>query len=138
MVNFSEEFAAGVPFMDASTRRFVSELNKLSDAMKNGEGREYTIFALDYVRDYAKNHLALEKKVMLQYEFYELEGHCKQHEDFLTEIESMVKAYEERGADHSMPLSLQRLMSGWLIKHISRSDRVLGDFLIARSGIRKA
>jgi hemerythrin len=122
--------------MDTATKQFISELNKLSNAMKNGEGREYVIFALDYLRDYAFKHLELEKKVMLQYEFYETDNHCIEHSKLLSEVENLMKSFEEKGADHGMPLSVQRLMSGWLVRHISRPDKVLGDYLVSKIDIR--
>ncbi len=31
-----------------------------------------------------------------------------------------------------MPLDIQRLMSGWLVRHIGKPDKVLGDYLRAR------
>lgn len=138
MVVFSNEFSNGVPFMDAATRTFISELNKLSDSMKSGEGRGYVIFALDYLKDYCETHLALENKVMLQYDFSDylnhVEGHAKLREDVL----EMMRRYEEYGADHSMPLAVQRLMSSWLVRHVSKQDKVLGDFLAAKVRKEKA
>ena len=134
MVVFSDEFSCGIPFMDNSTKRFISELNKLSDAMKNGEGRQYVIFAIDYLKDYCETHLAFESKVMAQYEFYDLDNHSKGHDDLRNEVLGFMKKYEEVGADHNMPLDVQRTMSSWLVKHVSKPDKVLGDYLISRIG----
>jgi len=129
MAVFGEEFSSGIPFMDNSTKRFILELNKLSDAMKNGEGREYVIFAIDYLKDYCETHLAFENKVMLQYDFYDHPNHLEQHAKFREEILHFLKKFDEVGADHGMPLALQRLMSGWLVRHVGKADKVLGDYL---------
>ncbi|PLX65956.1 MAG: hypothetical protein C0603_13355 [Denitrovibrio sp.] len=132
MVVFNDEFSCGIPFMDNSTKRFISELNKLSDAMKNGEGRQYVIFAIDYLKDFCETHLAFENKVMAQYEFYDEASHSKGHEELRSQILVYMKKYEEAGADHNMPLDVQRLMSSWLVRHISKPDKVLGDYLKTR------
>jgi len=132
MAVFSEEFSSGIPFMDNSTKRFISELNKLSDAMKNGEGRQYVIFAIDYLKDYCETHLAFENKVMLQYDFYDNKNHSETHKKLREEVLEFIKKYEESGSDHGMPLAVQRLMSGWLLRHVGKQDKVLGDFLKSR------
>lgn len=132
MVVFSEEFSNGIAFTDNATRKFISELNKLSDSMKSGEGRKYVIFALDFLKDFCETHLALENRVMLQYDFYDYTNHCTQHAQLREEVIELMKKYEESGADHGMPLAVQRLMSGWLVRHVAKVDKVLGDFLRAR------
>lgn len=129
MAVFNEQFSAGIPFMDKETKKFISELNKLTDAMKNGEGREYVIFALDYLKNYCESHLELEGKVMLQYEFYDSTNHSDLHDKFRRELKMLNARFNQNGADHSMPLTVQRMMSGWLINHVSKADMVLGDFL---------
>jgi hemerythrin len=129
MILFSEEFSSGVSFMDNSTKRFISELNKLCDAMKSGEGRQYVIFALDFLKDYCETHLEFENKVMMQYEFYDHSNHSKIHSDFRSEVLEFIKKYDQSGADHGMPLAVQRMMSGWLLHHVSKQDKVFGDFI---------
>jgi hemerythrin len=137
MVVFSDEFSSGIAFMDSGTKKFISELNRLSDAMKNGEGRQYVIFALDYLKDYCETHLAFENKVMLQYDFYDITNHSAAHNELREEVLALMKKYEESGADHGMPLAVQRLMSGWLVRHTGKQDKVLGDYLRAKAGQRK-
>jgi len=134
MVAFSDEYSNGIPFMDNASKRFISEINKLSDAMKNGEGRQYVIFALDFLKDFCETQLAFENKVMLQYEFYDHKNHSLMHEELRNETLSLLKKYDESGSDHGMPLTVQRMMSSWLVRHISKQDKVLGDYL--RSKLR--
>ncbi|PLX70313.1 MAG: hypothetical protein C0602_05745 [Denitrovibrio sp.] len=129
MAVFSEEFSNGIPFMDNSAKRFITELNKLSDAMKNGEGRQYVIFALDFLKDFCETQLAFENKVMLQYYFYDNPNHIKMHEEFRESVIDIIKRYDEFGADHGMPLNVQRMMSSWLARHIGKQDKVLGDYI---------
>ena len=132
MVVFSDEFSNGIPFMDNAAKRFISELNKLCDAMKNGEGRQYVIFALDFLKDFCETQLAFENKVMLQYDFYDHTNHTTMHVEFREEVLELIKKYDESGADHGMPLAVQRLMSGWLVRHVSKADKVLGDYLMVK------
>jgi len=129
MAVFNEQFSSGIPFMDNSVKRFILELNKLSDAMKRGEGREYVFFALDYLKDFCETQLALENKVMLQYDFYDYANHAEAHTKLREDIISIMKKCDESGADHSTPLTVQRLMADWLMRHVSKSDKVLGDYL---------
>ncbi len=131
MAVFGEEFSTNISFMDNGTRKFIFELNKLSDAMKNGEGRQYVIFALDFLGEYSEKHLISEEKVMIKYRFHDIEGHAVQHEEFRSELQKIIDEYAAKGAEHSFPLLVQRFMGGWLSRHISRADKVLGDFLAA-------
>ena len=126
---FGEEFSTNISFMDSGTKKFIFELNKLSDAMKNGEGRQYVIFALDFLNEYSDHHLISEEKVMIKYRFHDIEGHAVQHDEFRSELIRISDEYAEKGADHAFPLLIQRFMASWLSRHISRSDKVLGDFL---------
>lgn len=131
MAVFGEEFSTNIAFMDNGTKKFIFELNKLSDAMKNGEGRQYVIFALDFLGEYAEKHLISEEKVMIKYRFHDIEGHAVQHEEFRMELSKIIDEYAAKGAEHSFPLLVQRFMGSWLSRHISRADKVLGDFLAA-------
>lgn len=137
MAVFNEQFSSGIPFMDNSTKRFISELNKLSDAMKNGEGREYVFFVMDFLKDFCETHLALENKVMLQYDYYDYANHAEAHAKLREDVLSIVKNCEESGADHGTPLAVQRLMAGWLISHVSKTDKVLGDFIKVKVAAQK-
>lgn len=131
MVIFNEEFSSGISFMDEGTKKYISELNKLSDAMKNGHGRQYVVFALDYLGDYSQKHLITEEKVMIKYRFHDIENHAVAHDEFRAELEKVMAEYEKRGSDPSFPLLVQRTMSSWLVRHISKADKVLGDYLVA-------
>lgn len=129
MAVFNEEFTTGILFMDSGTKKFISELNKLTDAMKNGEGRQYVVFTLDFLSNYSEKHLFDEEKVMIKYRFHEVESHSVQHDEFRNELSKIFEEYSKKGADHSFPLMVQRTMAGWLSRHISKTDKVLGDFL---------
>jgi hemerythrin len=135
---FGDEFSTNIAFMDNATKKFIFELNKLSDAMKNGEGRQYVVFALDFLGDYAENHLLSEEKVMIKYRFHDIEGHSVQHDEFRAELLKVTEEYAAKGADHSFPLMVQRMMASWLSRHISRSDKVLGDFFAAAAARAKS
>ncbi|WP_415238422.1 bacteriohemerythrin [Seleniivibrio woodruffii] len=131
MASFGEEFCCGIAFMDNGTKRFISELNKLSHAMKTGEGRQHVVFALDYLAEYTEKHLKDEEKVMIKYRFHDIENHAVQHDELRTELSKVIGEYAKRGADHAFPLLIQRLMADWLSRHISKSDKILGDYFIA-------
>lgn len=133
MVSFNEEFHTGVSFMDDGTKRFINELNKLSDAMKSGHGRQYVVFALDFLTEYANKHLITEEKVMIRYRFHDMENHAVRHDEFRAVLDKVMAEYEKRGSDPSFPLLVQRTMSSWLARHVSRADKVLGDFLVAKA-----
>lgn len=133
MVIFNEEYSTGVAFMDDGTKKYINELNKLADAMKSGNGREYVVFALDFLKDYSEKHLITEEKVMIKYRFHEIENHAVSHDMFRAELEKVFAEYDKRGSDPSFPLLVQRTMSSWLIRHVSKADKVLGDFLVAKA-----
>lgn len=131
MAASSEDFYTKIPFMDNGTKRFINELNKLSDAMKNGEGRQYVVFTLDFLNDYTEKHLVDEEKVMIKYRFHDIENHAVQHDEFRHELSKIVEEYASKGADHSFPLLVQRTMAGWLNRHVSKADKVLGDYIMS-------
>lgn len=126
---FGEEFSTGIQFMDFGTKKFINELNKLTDAMKNGEGRQYVVFTLDFLSNFSEKHLVDEEKVMIKYRFHGIESHAVQHDEFRSELSKIFEEYSKKGADHSFPLLVQRTMAGWLARHVSKTDKVLGDYL---------
>ena len=126
-----KEFFTNIPFLDNGTKRFISELNKLSDAMKNGEGRQYVVFTLDFLHDYTEKHLLDEEKVMLKYRFHDAEYHSVQHDEFRRDLVKMTEEYAAKGADHGFPLLVQRSMASWLARHVGKADKVLGDYIMA-------
>ncbi|ADD67079.1 hemerythrin-like metal-binding protein [Denitrovibrio acetiphilus DSM 12809] len=131
MAVYNEQFSNGIPFMAASAKRFISELNKLANAMKSGEGRQYVMFTLHYLKDYCETYLALENRIMLKHCFYDESNHTALHAGFKEDVQNLIRRYEECGSEHSIPLAVQQLMAGWLMRHIGKQDKVLSDYLMS-------
>ena len=57
------------------------------------------------------------------------ENKRKEHKQFLTNFLTLEAGFEAKGASSHFVVETQQFLSSWLINHINKSDKALGEFL---------
>ena len=125
-LEWNEELSTGVSAIDSQHARLIVLLNGISDAVKTGQPEEHIRSLLDELIAFTRFHFESEERLMRQSGYTDILIHQQVHRKLLEDLLSIQRRFE--GA--SLMLTLQALKD-WLIKHITESDRRLGEVLIA-------
>jgi len=134
--------AIGVDLVDEQHKELFSRAEKLIDAMSAGKGNAEVGKLLDYLDSYVHEHFLGEERMMQHQHYPGLLRHKRQHEDFKKAFESIKSDFAKAGAASpgaAMVLRLNKLITGWLVEHISNIDMQMGRYLAERNpGLIKA
>jgi hemerythrin len=126
---WNEGLAVGVQAIDRQHQELIAHINSLLNAMKQGQGRQEIGRLLRFVEDYVGVHFSAEEKLMVQHQYPDYPAHKAQHTGFVRDF-CRLKDEVESAPLSSVPLMhIQRRVCDWLINHIGKTDRCLGEFL---------
>ena len=115
-----DDMSVGVEEIDDQHKTIFGIINKLIDnsgALVSSEIIDEVLYEL---REYAKNHFALEEKYMTDFSYAEREAHAKQHWDFSAKIAYFCFDVQ----DHKMdtPEEIFAYLHDWWYSHILDED----------------
>lgn len=129
MIKTGNGFANGIEFMDQQHTFFVASMNRLLEAMKNGEGKEEIRKTMRFVELHILKYFPREEEFMGENNYHDIDFHITQHKKFRADFEEIKDIYFSKGYSVSLPLTLQRKMQDWMTNHICKADRILADYV---------
>jgi hemerythrin len=129
---WTQDMAVGVVEIDSQHRALFEHLNRLVQAMSQGEAKKEIGQTLDFLSRYAQSHFATEEQYMTQYGYPSLETHRLQHRTFVREFSTWMAEFQAKGASVTLALDVHHRVTDWLVNHITRTDKLLGKFLQSR------
>ena len=121
-ITWDKSLATGSPNVDHQHQELFRQVNALSDAMKQGKGRDVIAKLLDFLGQYAIRHFAEEEKVMEQLNCPVAAANKQAHAQFLSTYSGLRKQFDGAGAGPSLVLQIHDLLSKWLVQHIKGID----------------
>jgi hemerythrin-like metal-binding protein len=120
-ITWGPKLEIGIASIDAQHRRWIGMLNDLHDAIEAGSGAEHVGKTLEGLIDYTHTHFRTEESLMKEHGFEDFEQHCREHRIFTDQVE----IYRDRFDAQLMDMSpeVMEYMRGWLLTHITSSDR---------------
>jgi diguanylate cyclase (GGDEF)-like protein/hemerythrin-like metal-binding protein/PAS domain S-box-containing protein len=125
-LEWSEEWSVGVPVIDEQHARMAALLSRIGDAVKTGQREERIVALLDELVTCTRDHFQTEERLMDQHGYANALLHRQAHRKLVEDLLSIQRQFDNT----SLMLTLQALKD-WLIKHMTESDRRLGEVLIA-------
>jgi diguanylate cyclase (GGDEF)-like protein/hemerythrin-like metal-binding protein len=116
----------GIPEIDTQHARLVELLNRLSDALRNGEAHDA---ALREVVRFTQFHFATEERLMRSHRYNGAAAHTDMHQRLLEDLRGLCLD----GAGFSVSL-IVRYLREWLLRHVDGADRDLAAALLAAEG----
>jgi hemerythrin len=129
---WTQNLAVGVAELDSQHKALFEHLNRLVQAMSQGQATQEIGQTLDFLARYAQSHFATEEQHMTRYDYPSLEAHRLQHRAFVREFDTWMKEFEDKGTSVALVLDVHRRVSDWLVNHIMNTDQLLGRFLQSR------
>ena len=120
--------SVGVGLIDDQHKTWFEKAEKLFEAGKNNQAKEYVGELLDFLDSYTKKHFADEEKYMLSIRYPGYEEQKKAHTAFIAELTKLRNNYKESGGNITVIINANHMVIEWLTKHISSMDKKIGEF----------
>ncbi len=128
-ITWTDAYSVGIEEIDNQHKGLVKLINKLFDAMSDGQANSILNGILNELTKYTQVHFATEEKYFALYDYPESAEHIEEHLQFVNEVLKF-KAQFEAG---NIVLSFEvfKFLRGWLVKHIQGSDKKYSQCFIA-------
>ncbi|MBL8397287.1 MAG: bacteriohemerythrin [Candidatus Accumulibacter sp.] len=129
LLQWSNILSSGHAEIDKQHRKLIEIANRLNQAISVGAGRAACGTLLDELIDYTVNHFAFEERLMNTHQYSQREAHVAAHQRLIEDVSRFKNRYQ---AGEAVTVELMLFLRDWLIKHILKVDRALGNDLAAR------
>ena len=126
---WEEKFETGCEKVDEQHRRMFELVGNLIKACTQGYDKDILNDTLDFLVVYAIRHFKDEEKLQQQYSYPGYQAHKLMHEDFKLTVTAMVSTFKAGGSSEDLSSSVNKLVVRWLVNHIQREDKKIGDHI---------
>jgi hemerythrin-like metal-binding protein len=131
---WSSQLEVGVDTIDAQHRELFRAINSLLQ----GEGDkaaapEEIPGVIAFLEDYVVNHFGMEEVYMRRLTYPGYPVHKNEHVAFISRFYDIRDEFDADGGNPEIADRLAHFLGDWLINHIGKVDKALGQFLRDRS-----
>jgi hemerythrin-like metal-binding domain len=105
----------------------VQAVNDLADAIEQGQGTRAIQQLLTFMKYYAEWHFNHEESVAEAHRCPVAEVNRRAHLQFVQMFQNWQQRYRASQADDRVALEIHRHLADWLVGHIMRVDKHIGD-----------
>jgi hemerythrin len=84
---------------------------------------------LNFLEDYIVIHFTAEENIQKKYNYPDYEAHKSLHLKFIQDFSALKKNFDAEGPSLPIVLQINRIVVDWLINHIKKVDKALGEFV---------
>jgi len=128
-IAWRDELAVGVPAIDDQHKELFKRFSTLLAACNEGRGKQEVGELITFLRDYVAVHFFDEEALQQEKGYPGYAEHRQQHLEFVGRLDALHKQYFSEGASLSLVIQTNNMLIEWLINHISKVDRKIGEFL---------
>lgn len=128
-MRWTPDLEVGVEQIDEQHKIWFEKAANLFEAGKNRRSKEYIGEMLDFLDDYTKKHFADEEKYMLSIDYPGYSEQKAAHTSFIEQLAKLRRDYDESGGSLSVIMNANQMVLNWLVTHISKMDKKIGEFV---------
>jgi len=125
MLEWDQKLSVGVENIDLQHRYFIDLIGRLSIELA-GQDKDYQAKLIDELSGYTRQHFTAEENLMYKLGYPNLEEHRESHQNLLEKLHGQIGLYL---LDMLEGEEIIAYLSTWLLKHILKEDRQLGQFI---------
>lgn len=133
MMEWSDKLSVKISVFDGEHKKLILLINKLADAMSQGQGHQALDDILIELVDYTKYHFSHEEESMQKYNYPDFASHKLMHEDFVSKVGETKDKYEK--GIISLSVSTLNYLTSWVQNHIMKTDANYTDFF-TKAGLK--
>ena len=124
-IQWNSSLETGVKEVDEAHKTLILWINKLTDAMKSGNGKQEVLNVLTFLEKYAAQHFSHEESCMDRHKCPAALANRKAHAEFFSYFSQVKSTIEKENVTTPMVLDLHTALSDWLRNHILKIDTTL-------------
>lgn len=132
MIDWKDSYDIGVEKIDCQHRQLLAKLNEFFDACSKQQGKEQIEETLNFLKDYTLEHFSSEESLMADIDFPELSEHRKTHAEFIQTVLELEETLKTKGPSVLSTIKLNRTLTDWLLNHINKCDKLIGEYMATR------
>ncbi|MEN9231062.1 MAG: hemerythrin family protein [Thermostichus sp. DG02_5_bins_236] len=132
---WTDDLKVGVPTIDVQHKELVATANDLAAAIEEGRGSSFLKKLLTFMKYYAEWHFEQEERCAAAHQCPAAEMNCKAHAEFIRLLEELQQRYRQDPANESLPGIIHKKLADWLVNHIMKVDKQIGQYICARQAI---
>jgi hemerythrin len=121
-IQWNSSLETGMKEIDDAHKTLILWINKLSDAMKSGNGQQEVMNILNFLEKYAAQHFSHEEACMDKYKCPVANANRKAHGEFFSYFTQVKSKLEKEKVTTANVLELHNALSDWLRSHILKID----------------
>ncbi len=129
MPTWTEKLSVGNAAIDKQHKELFAQADALLAAMHQGKPAAEVTEMIKFIDSYCGTHFATEEQLMRARAYPGLQEHLRAHASFVKQFEAIVAQFTVKGPSIGVTVSLQQLISGWLVQHVGTIDKKLGAFI---------
>ena len=126
-ITWNAMFSTGFSEQDNQHKKLIELINQLNDAKQAGKSAEMLGSVLFELVDYTVFHFGYEEKLMAEYKYADTPAHKAEHAKFIQTVGDLKKKFDS--GDVVITSDIMKFLCDWLIDHILRADKKLGQEL---------
>jgi len=130
LLEWSPAISVGHDEIDRQHRVLIDIANRLNAAMQKGQGRAATGALLKELVDYTVEHFAFEERLMEKHAYADRPRHIAEHRHLVDDVLKFKRDFD--AGNTSVSIELLGFIRDWLVNHIVKLDRQLGNDLSRR------
>ncbi len=128
-IQWRESLAIGVEAIDNQHKELLLRFDRLLNACQAGQGIEELKKLLVFLGEYVHTHFNDEEALQRLHRYPEYETHRAEHLYFIEQLNILNSETEAEGVSTHHVIGTNNMLLKWLLNHISKSDKDLGDFI---------
>ena len=128
-MGWTPALSVGVEMIDEQHKTWFDKAEKLFEAGRNRQAKEFIGELLEFLDSYTKKHFADEEQYMLSINYPGYEAQKKAHDSFIEKLAQLKEEYNSSGGNLLVIINANKMVIDWLTNHISIMDRKIGEFV---------
>lgn len=125
---WTQNLSVGVREIDEQHKTWFEKAEKLFEAGKNNQAKEYIGELLVFLDTYTKKHFADEERYMQSVKYPDYLQQKQAHTAFIAQLAKLRSDFNTSGGNIAVIINANQMVVDWLTKHISTMDKKIGEY----------
>jgi len=129
LVTWDQSYSVSVSKMDAQHQKLFSLINRLHEAMRQGQAQAIVQDTVHELANYTVTHFRAEEELLRRTNYPEFAAHQAEHQKFVAKVQQFSE--DVKAGKLTSSISVLGFLKDWLAQHIQQTDRSYGAYLNA-------
>ena len=126
LISWNNSLSVNVAEIDLQHKKLIAMINELSDAMKQGRGKDVLGQILNGLVHYTATHFKTEETYFIRFGYPDMDQHKSEHAAFVQKVSDSRDEFEKGRL--ALSVDIMNFLSDWLKNHIMVTDKKYSKF----------